>query len=65
MSPFLFVIVIDMFTRTIQNEIAWCVLFVDDIVLVDEIRAGVVNVKLELCKRTLESKGFRVSRSKI
>jgi len=37
----------DELTRTIQDEIPWCMLFADDIVLVDETRAG-VNVKLEL-----------------
>ena len=40
-----------------------CVLYpADDVVLVDESRAG-VNRKLELWRRTLESKGFRLSRS--
>ena len=39
-------------------------LFADDVVLVDESRAG-LNRKLELWRRTLESKGFRLSRTKI
>ena len=38
-------------------------LFADDVVLVDENRAR-VNRKLELWRRTLESKGFRLSRTK-
>jgi hypothetical protein len=38
-------------------------LFVDDVVLVDESRAG-VNRKLKLWRQTFESKGFRVSRTK-
>ena len=38
-------------------------LFADDIVLVDETRAG-VNAKLELWRKTLESWGFRLSRAK-
>ncbi|PVH33351.1 hypothetical protein PAHAL_9G633500 [Panicum hallii] len=38
-------------------------LFADDVVLVDESRAG-VNMKLELWRHTLESKGFRLSRTK-
>jgi hypothetical protein len=38
-------------------------LFVDDVVLVDETRVG-VNGKLELWKDALESKGFRISRTK-
>jgi hypothetical protein len=37
-------------------------LFADDVVLVDETRAG-VNGKLELWKDALESKGFRISRT--
>ncbi|KAG2581129.1 hypothetical protein PVAP13_6KG015450 [Panicum virgatum] len=53
----------DEVTRDIQGEIPWCMLFADDVVLVDEIRAG-VNKKLELWKRTLESKEFRLSRTK-
>ena len=39
-------------------------LFADDVVLVDEIQAG-VNRKLELWRQTLESIGFRLSRTKI
>ena len=35
----------------------------NDIVLVDETRAG-VNAKLELWRQTLESRGFRLSRAK-
>ena len=38
-------------------------LFVDDVVLVDDSRIG-VNRKLELWRQTLESKGFRLSRTK-
>ena len=38
-------------------------LFADDVMLVDESRAG-VNRKLEMWRRTLESKGFRLSRTK-
>ena len=50
-------------TRAIQDEIPWCMLFADDIVLVDETRA-VVNAKLELWRPTLESRGFKLSRDK-
>ena len=39
-------------------------LFADDIVLVDETRAG-VNTKLKLWRQTLDSQGFRLSRTKI
>ena len=38
------------------------VFFADDVVLVDKSRAR-VNRKLELWRRTLESKGFRLDKS--
>ena len=57
------ILVMDEVTRDTQGEIPWCMLFADDVVLVDESMAG-VNRKLELWRRTLESKGFRLSRTK-
>ena len=63
LSPFLFATVIDELTRAIQDEISGCMLFADDIVLVDETRAW-INVKLELWRQTLKSRGFRLSRAK-
>jgi hypothetical protein len=44
LSPYLFALVIDEVTRNIQ-DIPWCMLFVDDVVLVDESWEG-VNRKL-------------------
>jgi hypothetical protein len=61
LSPYLFALLIDEITRDIQEDIPWCMLFADDVVLVDESREG-VYIKLELW-RTLESKGFRISRT--
>ena len=63
MSPYLFAFMMDEVTRDIQGDIPWCMLFADDVVLVDESRIG-VNQKLELWRETLESKGFRLSRTK-
>lgn len=63
LSPFLFAAVLDEITFAIQDEVPWCMLFADDIVLVGETREG-VNKKLELWRRELESKGFKLSRSK-
>lgn len=63
LSPYLFDLVMDEVTRDIQGDIPWCMLFADDVVLVDDSRTG-VNRKLELWRRTLESKGFRLSRTK-
>jgi hypothetical protein len=54
----------DEVTRDIQGGIPWCMLFTDDVVLVDESGTG-VDQKLELWRRTLEAKYFRLSRSKI
>jgi hypothetical protein len=62
-SPYLFALVMDEVTRDIQGSIPWCMLFADDVMLVDETRSG-VNGKLELWKEALESKGFRISRTK-
>ncbi|XP_070048465.1 uncharacterized protein [Nicotiana tomentosiformis] len=54
----------DALTYHIQGEVPWCMLFADDIVLIDEMRGG-VNEGLEAWRRTLESKGFKLSRTKI
>jgi hypothetical protein len=53
----------DEVTRDIQCGIPWCMLFTDNVVLVYESRTG-VDQKLKLWRRTLEEKGFRLSRSK-
>ena len=47
LSPYLFALVMDEVTRNIQGDIPWCMLFADDVVLVDESQTG-VNRKLEL-----------------
>jgi hypothetical protein len=53
----------DEVTRDIHGGISWCMLFKNDIVLVDESRTR-VDQKLKLCIRTLEAKSFSLSRSK-
>ncbi|KAJ4774896.1 Craniofacial development protein 2 [Rhynchospora pubera] len=63
LSPYIFALVMDEITKDIQGEIPWCMLFADDVVLVDESKTE-VDRKLELWIRTLESKGFRLSRTK-
>jgi hypothetical protein len=50
-------------TRDIQDGIPWYMLFANDVILVNESRAG-VDQKLKLWRRTLEAKGFRLSRPK-
>jgi hypothetical protein len=63
LSPYLFALVMDEVTKDIQCGIHWCMLFADDVVLVDESRTE-VEQKLELWRRTLKAKGFMLSRSK-
>lgn len=41
LSSFLFILVMDEVTRHIQGEVSWCILFADDIILVDKTRSGV------------------------
>nr|XP_009788851.1 PREDICTED: uncharacterized protein LOC104236591 [Nicotiana sylvestris] len=53
----------DVLSRHIQGEVPWCILFADDIVLIDETRSG-VNTRLEVWRLPLESKGFKLSRTK-
>ncbi|XP_019260548.1 PREDICTED: uncharacterized protein LOC109238526 [Nicotiana attenuata] len=52
----------DALTRHIQGEVPWCMLFTYDIVLIDETRCG-VNARLEVWRHTLESEGFKLSRT--
>ncbi|KAH0468674.1 hypothetical protein IEQ34_001906 [Dendrobium chrysotoxum] len=62
LSPYLFALVMDVLTRHLQEDVPWCMLFADDILLVDKTEG--VEGKLEVWRLTLESKGFRLSRSK-
>nr|XP_016488020.1 PREDICTED: uncharacterized protein LOC107808052 [Nicotiana tabacum] len=63
LSPFLFALAMDALTHHIQGEVPWYMLFADDIVLVDETRDS-VNGRLEVWRQALESKGFKLSRTK-
>jgi hypothetical protein len=54
----------DEVTRDVQDGIHWCMLFADDVILVNESRTC-VDQKLELWRQTLEAKCFRLSRSKM
>jgi hypothetical protein len=47
LSPYLFALVMDEVTRDIQGGIPWCILFADDVILMDESTTG-VDQKLEL-----------------
>src|SRR3954464_10950450 len=62
LNPYLFTLVMDELTRELQNEVPWCMLFADDIVLVDETKEG-LSRKLDNWRETLEKKGFKISRT--
>ena len=47
LSHFLVAIVMDEITKSIHENIPWCMLFADDIVLINETKEG-VNKKLKL-----------------
>jgi Reverse transcriptase (RNA-dependent DNA polymerase) len=53
----------DKIINNIQGDISWCILFADDVVLIVESRIE-VDHKLELWRETLESKGFRLNKTK-
>ncbi|XP_070042537.1 secreted RxLR effector protein 78-like [Nicotiana tomentosiformis] len=44
LSSFLFALAMDALTHHIQGEVSWCMLFADDIVLIDETRCGVNEI---------------------
>ncbi|XP_060170638.1 uncharacterized protein LOC132601573 [Lycium barbarum] len=64
LSPFLFALAMDALTRHIQGEVPWGMLFADDIIRIDESWSG-VKARLDVWRQTLESKGFKLSRTKI
>jgi hypothetical protein len=49
LSPYLFTLVMNEVIRDIQGGIPWCMLFINDVVLMDESGTG-VDQKLELCR---------------
>jgi Reverse transcriptase (RNA-dependent DNA polymerase) len=47
LSPYIFTLVMDEITNDIQEDILWCMLFADDVKLIDDSIIG-VNQKLKL-----------------
>lgn len=50
LSPYLFALVKDDISRHISDEVSWCILFTEDIILIDKTRAE-INYILELWMR--------------
>jgi hypothetical protein len=63
LSLFLFAVVLDELSKSIQEAILWCMLFADDIVWVAEHKQD-LNVRVEEWRAALECKGLRISRTK-
>ncbi|XP_059048067.1 uncharacterized protein LOC131843440 [Achroia grisella] len=63
LSPYLFVIVMDALTSDIQDEVPWCMLFADDIVLVGEDGLEVQS-RQNRWQEKLESVGLKISSTK-
>ena len=57
LSHFLFVVVMDEIMKSLHEEIPLCMLFADDIVLIDKIKEG-VNTKLKFWRQTLKAQGL-------
>ncbi|RDX63331.1 Peptidyl-tRNA hydrolase ICT1, mitochondrial, partial [Mucuna pruriens] len=64
LSLYLFNLVLEVLTGDMQKIIPNCMLFVDDIVLIEELREP-INFKIELWRQILGTKSFHLSRSKI
>jgi len=45
LSPCLFTIVMNELAKRIQNEALWCMLFADDIILINESKNGINKLK--------------------
>uniref|UniRef100_A0A1U7VDN8 Uncharacterized protein LOC104217579 n=1 Tax=Nicotiana sylvestris TaxID=4096 RepID=A0A1U7VDN8_NICSY len=63
LSQFLFALAMDALKHHIQGEVPWCMLFADDIILIDEMRGG-VNERLEEWRQAMESKVTRRGRGR-
>ncbi|GJX68366.1 ataxia telangiectasia mutated family protein [Tanacetum coccineum] len=62
-SPYLFALILDELSRVIQEDIPWCMIFADDIVLVLESAEG-LNDRHENWREALEANGLRILQPK-
>ena len=63
LSPYLFIMILDVITEEIQEDTPWAMLFADDLVICDETRERTED-RLENWRGCLEDAGLKVSRSK-
>ena len=63
LSPYFFIMILDVLTEEIQEDKPWAMLFADDLILCDETRER-MEERLENWRGCLEDAGLKVSRSK-
>ena len=63
LSPFLFIVILDVITEEIVEEPPWAMLFADDLVLCDREADG-MEARLEAWRKQLEDAGLKLSRTK-
>ncbi|CAK1595248.1 unnamed protein product [Parnassius mnemosyne] len=63
LSLFLFNLSLDYLTKDIQSPLPWCMLYADDIVLIDKCAIR-LQATLEQWRQALENNGLHISRSK-
>ena len=63
LSPYLFVMIMDVLARGIKDISQWCMLYADDIVLCGT-RSEFVKKKLEEWRRAVEDRGLKIIRKK-
>jgi len=61
-SPYLFNLLLDVLARDIQNIIANCIYFLDDIVFIEKSWEA---LKLEFWRQTLKTRNFHLKKNKI
>ncbi|XP_047492429.1 uncharacterized protein LOC125041485 [Penaeus chinensis] len=63
LSPFLLAVIMDCMTEVVQREAPWDMLFADDVVVCGKTKEE-VELRLELWRNAMETRGMRVSRQK-
>ena len=63
LSPYLFILILDVISEEIREETPWAMLFADDLVVCDESRER-TEERLENWRGCLEEAGLKVSRAK-
>ena len=63
LSPYLFDLIMDVISESIQDQAPWAMLFADDIILVGKTRAE-LRRKLSQWRKALEEHGMKISRTK-